>query len=77
MRTWYRARCKLLWKNYMKDRFPEIAGVRIDYRFSGVMGFTLDGLPLVGEMSKHPGLFYAVGFNGHGFSYAMNIAELL
>lgn len=64
-------------ENYMKDRFPEIAGVRIDYRFSGVMGFTVDGLPLVGEMSKHPGLFYAVGFNGHGFSYAMNIAELL
>jgi glycine/D-amino acid oxidase-like deaminating enzyme len=64
-------------ESYLKDRFPEVAGVRIDYRFSGVMGFTKDGLPLVGEMKRTPGLFFALGCNGHGFSYGMNLAKLL
>lgn len=64
-------------ENYLKDCFPDVAGVRIDYRFSGVMGFTADGLPLVGEMKKTPGLFFAVGCNGHGLSYGINMSKLL
>jgi glycine/D-amino acid oxidase-like deaminating enzyme len=64
-------------ESYLKDRFPDIAGVRIDYRFSGVMGFTADGLPLVGETKKTPGMFYAMGCNGHGFSYGLNLSRLL
>jgi glycine/D-amino acid oxidase-like deaminating enzyme len=64
-------------ENYLKDRFPDIAGVPIDYRFSGVMGFTQDGLPLVGELKKVPGAFFAVACNGHGLSYGLNMSKLL
>lgn len=62
---------------YLKDRFSDIAGVPIDYRWSGLMGFTADGLPLVGEFEQVPGLFYAVAFNGHGLGYGLNMSKLL
>lgn len=64
-------------EDYLKDRFPEVAGVRIDYRFSGLMSFTQDGLPIVGELKKVPGAFYAIGCNGHGLSYGLRMSKLL
>ncbi len=44
-------------EHYMKDHFPELAGVHIEHRWSGVMAFTVDGLPLVGELPHMPGSF--------------------
>jgi glycine/D-amino acid oxidase-like deaminating enzyme len=63
--------------SYLKDRFPDVAGVPIDYRWSGLMGITADGLPLVGESEQIPGLFFAVAFNGHGLGYGLNMSKLL
>jgi len=64
-------------QNYLKDRFPELAGVSIDYRWSGIMAFTEDGLPLLGELSDKPGVVYVTGCNGHGMGYAMALSKLL
>ncbi len=64
-------------ESYLKDRFPEAAGVPIDYRWSGIMAFTEDGLPLVGELERMPNVYFAVGCNGHGFSYGLNLSRLL
>lgn len=61
---------------YLKDHFPELAGVAIEHRWSGAMAFTDDGLPLVGEMAECPHLYYAVGCNGHGLGYSMRLAQL-
>jgi glycine/D-amino acid oxidase-like deaminating enzyme len=63
-------------EGYLKDRFPDVAGVPIVQRWSGIMAFTADGLPLVGELDKS-GVFFAVGFNGHGFGYGINMCKLL
>ncbi len=63
--------------NYLKDHFPDIAGVPIDYRFSGVMAFTNDGLPIVGELSKVSGVFFAVACNGHGLGFGLNMSRVL
>lgn len=38
------------------------------FSWSGVMGFTPDLLPLVGEIPNRPKQFMAVGYNGHGKS---------
>lgn len=64
-------------QHYLNDRFPEIAGSRIDYRWSGIMSFSKDGLPLVGEIHDKPGVFFALGCNGHGMGYSMALARLL
>ena len=63
-------------EHYMKDHFPELAGVHIEHRWSGVMAFTPDGLPLLGELPHLPGVFFAVGCNGHGLGYGLNLGRL-
>ena len=50
--------------------FPALAGVPIARRWAGIMGFTADGLPLLGRYPTRPGLTLAAGFNGNGFSWA-------
>lgn len=62
-------------EHYLRDHFPELAGAPIDYRWSGVMAFTPDGLPLLGELPEHPGVFFVVGCNGHGLGYSMVLSR--
>lgn len=64
-------------ESYLKHRFPECAGTPVDYRFSGLMAFTNDGLPLVGEHEGLPGVFCAVGCNGHGLGFGLNLSRML
>ncbi len=64
-------------QNYLKNHFPEIAGATIDYKWSGTMAFTQDGLPLIGELSDKPGVLYVTGCNGHGLGYGMALSRLL
>lgn len=60
---------------YTAQYFPELAEVPISHRWAGTMGFTDDGLPLVGELPDLPGVFYCVGFNGHGMGLGIKVAE--
>jgi len=62
-------------EHYLKDHFPELAGTPIEYRWSGPMAFTHDGLPLVGTLPHLPSVHFAVGCNGHGLGYSMTLAE--
>ena len=51
--------------------FPALAGrARVARAWAGIMGFTADGLPLLGPYGPAPGLTLAAGFNGNGFSWA-------
>ncbi|MBY0359903.1 MAG: FAD-binding oxidoreductase [Candidatus Obscuribacterales bacterium] len=61
---------------YLKDRFPEIAGRSVDYRWSGIMAFTEDGLPLVGKVADQPEVYFAVGCNSHGMGYSLALGKL-
>jgi glycine/D-amino acid oxidase-like deaminating enzyme len=51
-------------------RFPALRDVPITHRWSGTMGFSRDGLPLVGAVPGAPGALVAAGFTGHGFGFA-------
>lgn len=55
-----------------------IAGseVAVEYRWSGIMGFTPDGFPLVGQVPGRPGLFMSCGYSGHGVSMAFTCGGL-
>ena len=54
--------CEIL-KKGMIEVYPQLQGTKIDYSWGGLVDLTMDRMPKVGE---HEGLFYAMGFSGHG-----------
>lgn len=56
--------------------FPEIEA-RNTERWSGIMGFTPDGLPLVGRLPDLPQVYFAVGLGGRGLAWAFIVADRL
>ena len=64
-------------EGFLARYFPEAAGARITHRWSGTMGFSADGIPLVGALPDMPNVYFAVGFTGHGLGYGLATAERL
>jgi gamma-glutamylputrescine oxidase len=62
-------------EDYLRQWFPDAAEAGVEQRWAGIMGFTPDGLPLVGTLPGKPGVGFAVGCNGHGLSLGAGIAE--
>lgn len=54
-------------KREMAEIFPQLADVRIDYVWGGMVGFSWDRLPHAGEAN---GLYYSMGYCGHGVQMA-------
>lgn len=57
--------------------FSDIVDVRAVDRWSGMMGFTPDGLPMVGSLPHHPQVYFAVGLGGRGLAWVFVVAEQL
>lgn len=57
--------------------FPALASVPIEHRWSGTMGFSRDGLPIIGPAPGTPAALAAAGFTGHGFGFAWLAGEAL
>jgi gamma-glutamylputrescine oxidase len=62
-------------EGFLNEHFPTLRGARIDYRWSGVMGFSADGYPLVGSLPEDPRIFYNVGFTAHGLGFTFATGE--
>jgi glycine/D-amino acid oxidase-like deaminating enzyme len=62
-------------EHYLKTHFPDV-DAEIERRWAGIMGFTVDGLPLVGTLPGKPRVGFAVGFNGHGLALGAGSADL-
>lgn len=56
----------------MRRMFPELAGVRVDHVWGGMVDLTADRLPRAGE---HDGLFYAMGYSGHGVQMSVMMGQ--
>jgi glycine/D-amino acid oxidase-like deaminating enzyme len=57
--------------------FPALAPVRVMRCWSGIMGFTADGVPLIGRHRELQHLTVAAGFNGTGFSWALAVGDIV
>ncbi len=64
-------------ESFLVRYFPEARGARITHRWSGTMGFSRDGIPLVGALPGMPQVYFAVGFTGHGLGFGLATAERL
>ena len=63
-------------ERYLAEHFPELAGLPVERRWSGTMGFSPDGLPTLGAVPGVEGIHVAVGFTGHGMGYALRFGLL-
>jgi glycine/D-amino acid oxidase-like deaminating enzyme len=57
-------------KREMAEVFPQLSDVRIDYVWGGSVGFSWDRLPHAGEAEGAKGLYYSMGYCGHGVQMA-------
>lgn len=64
-------------ERFMHHHFPQTRGIEIAQRWSGVMGFSPDGLPVVGEVPRLPNSHFATGFTGHGMGYGFQFGRLM
>ncbi|KAM0559771.1 hypothetical protein ACHAPJ_004295 [Fusarium lateritium] len=63
--------------DYMQRAFIgwEDSGARVDRVWTGIMGYSTDSLPHVGEVPGRDGVFVIAGFNGHGMPVIFLAAE--
>jgi len=59
---------------YMQRYFPDVQ-VPVARRWAGIMGFSVDGLPLAGILPDKPRVGFAVGFTGHGLAMGAMTAK--
>lgn len=53
------------------------SGLEVTHRWAGTMGFSPDGLPLVGAVPDMPGVYVCGGYTGHGLGFALECARRL
>ncbi len=58
----------------MAHYFPELARVRIDYCWGGLVDITADRLPRAGQ---HEGLYYSMGYSGHGVQMSVHMGRVM
>ncbi len=57
--------------------FPQLRGLGIDHKWGGPVSITRDFEPSVGVMGTHKNIFYGVGYNGNGVSFAHTAARIM
>jgi glycine/D-amino acid oxidase-like deaminating enzyme len=56
----------------MIEVFPQLRDVEVEYAWGGTLGFTFDLMPHAGERD---GIFYALGYAGHGVAMATYLGK--
>jgi gamma-glutamylputrescine oxidase len=65
---------ELLYRDMLKV-YPQLAGVRIDHAWSGLMSYARHKMPQIGRLPD--GMWYGMGFGGHGVAPTTLAGELL
>ncbi|MGZ8317309.1 MAG: NAD(P)/FAD-dependent oxidoreductase [Telluria sp.] len=65
---------RLLYQDMLKV-YPQLEGTRVDYAWSGMMSYGRHRMPQVGRLPE--GLWYGMGFGGHGVAPTTLAGELL
>ena len=55
--------------------YPQLKGVAVETAWSGLMSYAVHKMPQIGRLS--PGVWYAMGFGGHGMNTAPMAGELI
>jgi len=60
-----------------RDRLPELADVNIDIGWTGRVGISSDGVPMIGTLTEHKNIYYSAGYCGHGIAMASNAGNIV
>jgi glycine/D-amino acid oxidase-like deaminating enzyme len=71
----FQKKASLLQKDFEKI-FPNIA-FKSEFAWSGTFGKTKDSLPYIGQYTKTPNTYYALGFGGNGITFSVVAAQIL
>ena len=61
----------------MLEVFPQLANVRIDYQWGGMIGIGANRLPQIGRLPDQPNVYYAQAYSGHGVNATHLAGRLL
>lgn len=64
-------------EKFLIEHIPAVSKAKITHRWSGIMGFSVDGQPLVGSLPTDNQISFIAGFTGHGIGLAFNSAKTL
>lgn len=59
----------------MEKVYPELARVRVDYQWGGMIGIVLNRVPAVGRI--HGNVYYCQGYSGHGVNPTHIMGEVM
>ncbi|MEO8640354.1 FAD-binding oxidoreductase [Pseudomonas sp.] len=58
----------------MVQMFPQLARVKVDYCWGGLVDMTSDRLPRAGQ---HGGIYYSMGYSGHGVQMSVHMGQVM
>ena len=61
----------------MLEVFPQLADVKIDYQWGGMIGIGANRLPQIGRLHDQPNVYYAQAYSGHGLNATHLAGKLL
>jgi gamma-glutamylputrescine oxidase len=61
--------------DYIRGKFPQLPKLTVTHQWAGTMGFSRDGLPLLGPIPGKNSIFIAAGFTGHGMAFGTIIGK--
>jgi gamma-glutamylputrescine oxidase len=64
-------------EGFFRKYLPEFSNSPITHRWSGIMGFSSDGLPMIGSLKTAPQIFYIGGHTAHGLGLAFHCGKQL
>jgi len=60
---------------FIRKHVPSVRDKKITHRWAGVMGFSVDGQPLVGSLPDDQQVLFHGGFTGHGLGLAFHTGK--
>jgi glycine/D-amino acid oxidase-like deaminating enzyme len=62
---------------FLPESFPGFPSFQVCHRWAGIMDYTPDGRPLIGQVPDVPGQWVIAGFGGHGLPPALGAGRAL
>lgn len=63
--------------DFVRRHLPQYEQKNVSHRWSGIMGFSQDGQPMIGALPSDQQIYFLGGYTGHGIGLAFHTAKCL